>query len=307
MDYSYIGSGKVYLREAGAAAGLIEVGNCSALNFSVTEDEKTLRDYTKGGGGAYNEVRIVTAVEVSMTLHDLSASNLARVLYGETSEVAEASVTNEEHVGYKGGFVPFNFIPKATVAPVVEAAEGLDAGTRANATAYALGDYLVPAVANGYFYKVTTAGTSAGSPPTFGTTVGGTTTDGTATLTNMGKVALVADTDYTFENGGISLAAAAAFTDGETLRIDYTKVGQDVVQALLNSGKEWELFFDGLNEARSGKRTRVHAYRTRIGATQSMPLIGEDYAGLEVSGKVLKDTTKNGTSVSQYFKTDIEQ
>lgn len=71
-DYSYIGVGKLHLRVAGASAPLAFVGNCSALNFAVTEETKELKDYTQAGGGTYNEVRRVEAVECQMTLHDLS-------------------------------------------------------------------------------------------------------------------------------------------------------------------------------------------------------------------------------------------
>ena len=61
-----------------------------------------------------------------------------------------------------------------------------DPVTRANDTAYALGVYYVPAISNGYYYEVTTAGTSAAAPPTFSTTVGDTFADGTATITVIG-------------------------------------------------------------------------------------------------------------------------
>lgn len=305
-DYSYIGVGKVYLKEVDGDGGHIEVGNCSALNFSVTEDVKELKDFTQPGGGTYNEVRRISAVEMSLSMHDLSPENLARALYGDASAVAEAAVTDEELVGYQGAFAPFANIPKDSPAPVIEAAEGADADARDNTTAYGLGDYVVPATPNGYFYKATAAGTSAGAPPTFLTVVGGTTVDGTVTWTNMGKVLLVADTDYTLENGGIAVAADASFTDGEVLRFGYTKVASNVVQALIESGKEYDLFFDGLNEARSGKSTTVNAFRVKIGAAQNVSLIGDEFAVLEVTGKLLKDTTKNGTTVSQYFKVAIE-
>jgi hypothetical protein len=68
------------------------------------------------------------------------------------------------------------------VAPVVEHAENA-ASARANSTPYVLDDYYIPATPNGYVYKCTVAGTSAGSPPTFGTTVGGTTTEVYAPVT----------------------------------------------------------------------------------------------------------------------------
>lgn len=245
QDYSYIGSGKVYLREIGAAAGLIEAGNCSKLTFGVTEDVKELKDYTNPGGGTQNEVRRINAVEASMTMHDLIHSNLSRVLYGASSTVASAAVTDETHTAYKGAFIPFTYLPAASPAWTV--------------------------------------------------------TD------NAGTTTYVKDTDYEVRNGGIFILSGGSIVDASTIKVDYTKAGADVVQALVNSGKEYELVFDGLNEARSGKKTRVTAHRVRIGAAKEIGLIGADYAALEVTGKLLKDSTKNGTTISQYFKVEIEQ
>lgn len=305
-DYSYIGNGKLHLRVAGSAAALAFVGNCSALRFAVTEETKELKDYTQAGGGTYNEVRRVESVECQMTLHDLSAENLARAVFGDVNVIAAGAVTDENlGVAYVGGISITDFPIDLGSAVTVEAVEGATAAARANTTAYALGDYYVPAVANGYFYKCTTGGTSAGAPPTFGTTVGGTTTDGTAVFTNMGKVTLVGDADYTVSAGGISLLTGAAFTDGEELQASYTKAAAQSVEALLNASQEYELFFDGLNDARSGKAVLVHAYRVKLGATDGLDLIGEDYYAGQQNGKVLKDTTKNGTSVSQYFKATV--
>ncbi len=64
--------------------------------------------------------------------------------------------------------------------------------------------------------------------------------------------------------------------------------------------------FDGLNEARSGKRTRVTAHRIKIGALANLGLIGEEYAAIEATGKLLKDTAIVGAGISQYFKVEIE-
>lgn len=50
-------------------------------------------------------------------------------------------------------------------------------------TAYGLGAYVEPTVANGKKYECTTAGTSGGSEPTWTTTIGNTTADNTATWT----------------------------------------------------------------------------------------------------------------------------
>lgn len=246
-DYSYLGSGRIYLREIGGSVGLQEVGNCSALSFNVTEDTIELKDFTQPGGGTYNEVRRVSAVEMSLTAHDLNAANLARALYGSTSAVTVGSTTGEVHPGVKpGDFVAFQKIPTGSI--VVR-----DAAT-----------------------------------PTPNT--------------------LVADTDYEIRPGGIYIlpTTTQVAPAGEALTVDYAHAASDVVQALTGSGKEYEMVFIGLNEARSGKATTVKAYRVKIGALQSLGLIGEEYAALEVTGKLLKDLTKTGAGISQYFKVEIQ-
>lgn len=55
--------------------------------------------------------------------------------------------------------------------------------TWAATTAYALGDFVIPATPNNFSYECTAAGTSAASQPTFPTTLGNTVVDGTVTWT----------------------------------------------------------------------------------------------------------------------------
>ncbi len=240
-DYSYLGSGKVYLRDRSAATGLIEVGNCSALNFAVTEETKELKDYTQPGGGTYNEVKRISAVEASITMHDMSAANLARALYGSTSTTATGTVTDEAHADVNPGeFVATEFLPSAI------------------------------------------------------------------TSVKKGATTFVANEDYEARAGGIYIIPGGDIVAGDDITITYTKAAADVVQALTNSGKEYELVFDGLNEARSGKRTRVTAHRIKIGALANLGLIGEEYAAIEATGKLLKDTGIVGAGISQYFKVEIE-
>lgn len=304
LDYSLLGSGKIYLRKRGAAEGLLPIGNCSALGIAVEEDEKKLLDYTKPGGGTRNSVKRVTAVTANITAHDVSGENLARFGYGTKASITAAAVSGESAVGYKEAFVPFANLANDTIAPTVAA--GSAAVARANTTAYDLDDLLVPAVANGFYYKVTTAGTTGGAPPTFPTVPGDTVTDGTAVLTCMGKTALVANTDYEVRPGGIFILAGASFTNGETLTLGYTKAAATVAQLLTAAGQEYELVFAGLNEARSGKKTLVTMHRVKPGFLQQLSLIGEDYAAMEVTAELLADTTK-GAGLSQYCVIAIEE
>lgn len=305
-DYSYIGKGKWYARIVGSDTSPAEVGNVSAAAFAITEESKSQPDYTSAGGGERNAVSRITGVALNMTATDYSPENFAKMLRSTVTAVAAGTVAGEAHTVYStGGLVRFTYMPATTPAPVV-ATPGASATERTNSAAVALGAYIKPAVANGYYYKVTTAGTTAAAPPTFGTTVGGTTTDGTATITCAGKLVLVSGTDYQVTGSGIAVTAATSM-DGESLTVGYTKAVTDNVQALTQSAQEYEFTFEGLNEARSGKRTNIVVHRVTLSPAQQLALISDDYGALEVVGKVLQDTTKNGTTISQYFATEIER
>lgn len=85
---------------------------------------------------------------------------------------------------------------------------------RANSTAYATGDVVRPASANGYVYQAVVAGTSGGSVPTYPTVIGQTVTDGGVTWACMGRgVMLVDATDpsWTTINPGTLSASHVLF------------------------------------------------------------------------------------------------
>lgn len=300
-DYSYIGKGKVYLAPYGSGPARF-VGNVSALSFSVSEEKKELLDYTSSGGGKCNSISRISAVEASMTLANLSPKNIAAATFGAVSAVTAGAVTNELQTGYLGGLVQTDYMINTAVAPVVEATNGLAAVTRANTTAYALNAYMVLATPDGNFYKATTAGTSAASPPTMNTTLGATTTDGTVVWTNMGKVLLVVTTDYTVSAAGIFIEDAARFTDGQGLTIDYTKKAGNVVEALTESAGSYTLIFDGLNEAQSGRAVTITLHKIKFGPLREFGIIGDDFANLEMAGEVLSDDLVTTTGLSKYFK-----
>jgi len=103
---SYYGVGRVFLREKGAAAGYLHVGNASALAYAVAEDVKKQEDYTVVGGGTVAEVRRITGIESSITLLDLDKTNLSRAFYGTGSSVTSATITDESHTAYVGCLIP---------------------------------------------------------------------------------------------------------------------------------------------------------------------------------------------------------
>lgn len=105
-DKSYIGSGNILIREYGAAAPYVEVGNCSKLVLSPSEEVKQIRSFVRPGGGLRNEVRRVNAVAFAYTFHDFDAENFARGLRSEATAIAAGTATDEELVAYKGGYTP---------------------------------------------------------------------------------------------------------------------------------------------------------------------------------------------------------
>lgn len=129
-------------------------------------------------------------------------------------------------------------------------------------------------------------------------------------VTNVAGTTTYAEgTDYVFQHGGLFIpvgSTIAAPTNATTPNIHVTYAVQkgDLIQALTAAAAELELVFLGLNEADSGSAVTVKVWRGKFGPTQGLPLIGDDYAALEMNGAVLADGSKTG-GVSQYFQTFV--
>jgi hypothetical protein len=76
------------------------------------------------------------------------------------------------------------------------------------------------------------------------------------------------------------------------------------IQAMLRQGFESDLFFDGQNEVTGGKWIG-RFYRVHWSPTESVDLIGEDFAAFSISGEVLADETRNGTTESRFYELAI--
>jgi hypothetical protein len=118
---------------------------------------------------------------IALTLHTSSyAPNLDTHAYVSdlTNELATAN-------GYTAGGL--NLAGKS----ITYTAANSWGTSRANSTAYTLGTIIRPASANGFLYRVSVAGTTGASPPTFPTVLGREVTDGTAVLTMVGSGIIV--------------------------------------------------------------------------------------------------------------------
>jgi hypothetical protein len=105
--------------------------------------------------------------------------------------------------------------------------------------------------------------------------------------------------------GIIILAAPSPWTDGSAVLITYDKDAGSVVQALTTTAQEYKLTFVGLNEAQSGKPVIVDLHRVKFGPLGELGLIGDEFAGLELSGEALSDTAITTAGLSKFFKVEI--
>lgn len=108
-------------------------------------------------------------------------------------------------------------------------------------------------------------------------------------------------TDYERTSSGLIPLVGGTITEGSTLHIGYTSLLADVVQALLAPSLNFRLVFEGLNEADSGKPVIVRVHNAKFGTLQNLPLIGDGFASVDVTGDALADTTITDSALSQYF------
>ncbi len=234
-----ITAGKVYLRVAGSAAPLRAIGNVSQLDIAISEDEKSITDYTAPGGGTWAAVSRISDVTANITLLDLDPVNLSRAVYGSTSDTIAGTVADAPYTAYQGGLVRLNH-PNATSVVV----KGSD------------------------------------------------------------SVAAAAGTDYEVRPEGIMILGGG-IADAEAITVSYSYGAYSVIEAITTGSQIFELSFGGLNEMNSNSPVILDIYRLKMSAAKSLSMISADPASLEMTGKILMDSTKTGTGISKYYRVQM--
>ncbi len=232
---------------AGRPMGERDLGEVSELIIQVEAESESFYSFRTATRKKIKEW--VTAVDFgsNFTINDMSAANLALVMAGTSSTVAQSAtpITNERIYNaesgreYQLGASSSNPSGVRNVGSVsVFLHELKNAVARADSTAYAVGD-IFKSTTN--VFLVTTAGTSAASPPTFDVTdVGDPTTDGTAVVKFLGTTAaFTVVTHYTLSaeaarvaivpaaNMGLACDLYTEVTDGYlSLSANYTPVAE---------------------------------------------------------------------------------
>ncbi|MBI5334742.1 MAG: hypothetical protein HZB72_09200 [Burkholderiales bacterium] len=114
----------------------------------------------------------------------------------------------------------------------------------------------------------------------------------------------------TLPPAGYSLDAAAGtielldITTGgpyvQPFKVDYTPGAHKVVGAFKQATAEVYIRLNGINTD-DGSRVIVDVFRARLSPTQSLPLIGDDFADFQLQGTVLADLTRVETSAGGQF------
>lgn len=137
-------------------------------------------------------------------------------------------------------------------------------------------------------------------------------TAGTITVKgNSGTPTYVEGTDYVIERGGVfipegsSITASDSTNAGVTVKVSYNALASYSIEAITQASVEYELVFDGFNDADNGKPVRVTCHRVKFSPTQALELISEDFGALPINLEILADDSKVGAGISQYFKVEM--
>lgn len=106
--------------------------------------------------------------------------------------------------------------------------------------------------------------------------------------------------DYARTISGIELLAGTNIVKGE-VTVSYTPIIEDVIEAIVGAQKEFELLFEGMNEALDGIPRIVEAYRWKP-SPSDCDYIGDKFGAIKLSGELLRDESKIGVGKSKYFR-----
>ncbi|PKF60617.1 hypothetical protein CW745_13885 [Psychromonas sp. psych-6C06] len=111
----------------------------------------------------------------------------------------------------------------------------------------------------------------------------------------------VKGTDFEVTAAGIKTLSTGAIVDGASLKVTYETLAVSALEALVNSGEEVRMVFDGINDE-TGKASVVKVYRWKPAPTSGLSLIGNDYGEFDLEGECLADDAITDTGKSKFFR-----
>lgn len=130
----------------------------------------------------------------------------------------------------------------------------------------------------------------------------------TVVVTNDGgTVTYTAGEDYRVTAAGVEIMEDGAVADGSTVKISYAHTAQRIIEAITDPALEYYLTLEGQNEAQGNRPYVIDLWRFQPGFARNLDAIKtDDFAGMEITGELLADTTRPAGQ-SQFFRwTQVE-
>ena len=124
------------------------------------------------------------------------------------------------------------------------------------------------------------------------------------TVKDSTDTALVAGVDYELAKSGIKVLVNSSI-DNKGVKVSYTPIASNMVQALVESGREFVLFMEGLNDAQEGLPFNIRVHRVKFSPAQNLGFISDDFASLSLQIDVLSDSSISGNGLSPFMQIDL--
>lgn len=112
-----------------------------------------------------------------------------------------------------------------------------------------------------------------------------------------------ADEDFIMSGAGIEVLEGGKIKDKDVLLVSYKGATVDIVEAIVNSGEEYSILFEGASAVGSQARVNLLYHRVKFKPSASFDWIStEDFMGGEMEGKCLSDPRQVGAGKSRYMR-----
>lgn len=290
------------LDDLGAYLGWYDYGNTKKFEVSESVDTKTrLSTNPDNYGTILDSIAIPKPTELSISTDELDREMLSVLFRGTSENITEAAGTNisETFTAKLGKYAKLTKRNLVSASVVVKHNAGVVAGTWVTAVAKTVGNYILPTVSNGHFYKCTTAGTTGAAQPTWPTD-GTTVTDGTVVWTDQGKIIMDLNDDYLVEAqlGMIKIVDSGSGVEGETIKVtfDHSAVSGYRVSGGVQRTVRARVRLRGVNLA-NGKQIHVYIPQTTLIPGGGVDLMTENFAEFTIKGN---PTLIDGESAPYY-------
>lgn len=267
------GTGRILAAPADSSLAGLWVGDAREVVLELEENEIKLPNFFTPGGGDYNTLSKVSSGSLSIEAFEIKDVTAEMAFLAEIAPTAAGAVSDELQPVAPGQQTFLEYI--LNTAQTVTIALGVD--PYADSTVYPANSWVSD---GGNWWYSEAGGTSSGASPGVDT--------GVVWVDKGTAPTLPTESDFTKTIGGMTLAETYTWPDGAPAKFSYTRSASTIMEALMGSGKEWRIRFEGFNEAESNKPILCDAWKVKF-SPASLPLNSEEFAQIDLSGALSID------------------